>query len=175
MKIDTLIRLITVMPRQKRDAMTTTDIVALYYKGFSDSVKETIQKDSKMRRVQKYMEEADRDGLGDSGQANHPGRKSPLNLYHLRENQVLAYFLHSKAALNLLWARGLAPQLDKLAAPDDVLGLHRRPGCHSARVSSETRSQSCPTASDASSPRLWMACCLPSRKPGGGLSGQGHH
>ena len=39
MKIDTLIRLITVMPRQKRDAMTTTDIVALYYKGFSDSAK----------------------------------------------------------------------------------------------------------------------------------------
>ena len=61
-------------------------------------------------------------GLATQVRQTIPGRKSPLNLYHLRENQVLAYFLHSKAALNLLWARGLAPQLDKLAGPDDVLG-----------------------------------------------------
>lgn len=123
MKIDSFIRLITIMPRNRRDAITTTQIVDLYYKGVGKSVKEMSQTDSKMRRVQKYMEELVEMGMVTHIKQTIPGRKSPLNLYHLRENQVLSYFLHNKAALNLLWARGLAPQLDQLAGPDDVWGL----------------------------------------------------
>jgi predicted DNA-binding transcriptional regulator YafY len=121
-KIDTLIQLIAIVPREKSEALTTTDIAFRYYERFDKAGKPGTKHGAKMKRVQMYMAEMVETGLATRVEDQIPGRKSPLNRYHLRESQVLSYFLHSRVALNLIWARGLTEQLDRVAGSgsDDV-------------------------------------------------------
>lgn len=120
MKIDSLIRLIAIVPRERSEALTTTDIALRYYERFDRAGKPELKHGARMKRVQMYMAELVETGLATRIEYRIPGRKTPLNRYHLRESQVLSYFLHSKVALNLIWARGLTEQLDRVAGSDDV-------------------------------------------------------
>jgi predicted DNA-binding transcriptional regulator YafY len=118
MKIDTLICLIAILPRDVGEALTTADISKRFYASFNNGVNTRIKKESKIRRIEAYMAELLENGLvtrlADGGAASS---------YHLRETQLLSYFLHSKVALNLLWSRGLSRQLDGLAGTDAVQQL----------------------------------------------------
>jgi predicted DNA-binding transcriptional regulator YafY len=121
MKIDVLIRLINILPREAGEALPTDVILKRYYAGLGTKAKDDLTDDAKMRRIQAYMVEMVKTGIVSRIQESGATRGMQSRpRYHLRESQLLSYFLHSKVALNLLWTRGLSKQLDSLAGADDV-------------------------------------------------------
>jgi predicted DNA-binding transcriptional regulator YafY len=121
MKIDTLIRLIAILPREVGEALTTPVIADRYYDRFNNDVNSLIKKESKVRRMEIWLAELHENGL--VTRLADDGTRQSASRYHLRENRVLSYFLHSKVALNLLWSRGLSRQFDGLGGADDVQQL----------------------------------------------------
>ena len=132
MKIDTLIRLIAILPRDSGEALTTAEISDRYYKRFNTEVNADIKPKSMVRRIEAYVAEMQENGL--VHRIMDGTTKQSAARYHLRESQVLSYFLHSKVALNLIWSRGLTRQLDSLVGADDVENLARN-----ARLSERER------------------------------------
>lgn len=121
MKVDTLIRLIAILPREAGEALTTMVISKRFFDPFNVDIAKEIKNESKIRSIERYMKEMHENGLV-TRLADADGKQS-ASRYHLRESKVLSYFLHSKAALNLLWSRGLTRQLDELAGADDIKRL----------------------------------------------------
>ena len=121
MKIDTLIRLIAILPRDADEAMTTAVISKRFFAGSNRDIEKEIKDDSKIRNIERYMTEMLENGLV-ARLVDADGKQS-VSRYHLRETKVLSYFLHSKVALNLLWSRGLTRQLDDLASANEMESL----------------------------------------------------
>lgn len=135
MKIDVLIRLIAILPREAGEAMSTDGILERYYAEPDTDGNADITHGAKMRRMQAYMAELVETGIVSRVQESSASSlRQARPRYHLRESKLLSYFLHSKVALNLSWSHGLSKLLDSLAGADEVQGLARN-----ARLSQRER------------------------------------
>jgi predicted DNA-binding transcriptional regulator YafY len=124
MKIDDLIRLIAILPRSAGEAMTTTVIRKRFYGGADKGSADTRSDGAQMRRIQAHVAELLEKGLlcrAEDGEGKHGKAAGPR--YFLRASHVLSYFMHSQAALNLLWSRGVMTQLGDLTGAAEVENL----------------------------------------------------
>lgn len=121
MKIDSLIRLIAILPRDADSAMTTYAIRDRYFGGQNIDERTT---DKNTRRTQAYVKELFDHGLiACAVGANGVRRQATAPRYYLCERNILSYFLHSQAALNLLWSRGVMTPLSGLSKAAEVENL----------------------------------------------------
>lgn len=107
MKVEVLIRLVSLIPADPLLALPISEISHRYYRHTLDQNERAIKERSRVRRVQAYIAELVELGLA-AAVAEEAGSASR---YHLRRTQLTAYMLNSAVALHVLWTRSANPAL----------------------------------------------------------------
>lgn len=128
MKVDTLIKMVTILPKSKEDAVTSTQIREEYYAYVM--AKSGLRTESKNKHIRKQI--TDMFDLGILGVVpyvntdNTPAAEisDPSvrhEKYYLLESKLLQYFMDSKVALNVLLSKSVMSQLGEVCDSENVM------------------------------------------------------
>jgi len=128
MKVDTLIKMVTILPKSKEDAMTSTQIREEYYAYVM--AKSALRTESKNKNIRKQI--TDMFELGILGVVPYVSTENTpaadigdpyvrLEKYYLLESKLLQYFMDSKVALNVLLSTSVMSQLGEVCDADNVM------------------------------------------------------
>ncbi len=127
MKVDTLIKMIKILPKSMDQALASTKIRDKYYLDPSNHV--ALGDASKNKHIRKQIEDLQELGILGTVYYKTPqavaGKEatdpSPrYDKYYLLENQLLKYFMDSKIALNLLWSKNVMQGLGQAYDANNV-------------------------------------------------------
>ena len=125
MKIDNLIRLISILPKNQSEAKTSEQIATAFFQlPTRDDPKNQGTKNTFIRRQIDAMDELSMIGtvfyIGKNGESSKRHDR-----YYLKENSLLKYFMNSKVALNMIWASKIMKTLGPVLGSEDVYGMAR--------------------------------------------------
>jgi predicted DNA-binding transcriptional regulator YafY len=125
MKIDNLIKLISILPKNQSEAKTSEQIATAFFQlPTRDDPKNQGTKNTFIRRQIDAMDEISMIGtvfyIGKNGESSKRHDR-----YYLKENSLLKYFMNSKVALNMLWASKIMKTLGPVLGSEDVYGMAR--------------------------------------------------
>ena len=124
MKLDTLIKLILIFPKNVSEAKTSEDIVTSYFKSSDRASEDRPTHNTFIRRQIDDMEEL---GMIDF----LPAVKKPSERvkrserYFMKETSLLQYFMNSKVALNVIWASNVMQSLGPVFGLKEVKATAR--------------------------------------------------
>ena len=119
MKLDNLIKMIFIVPKQATDAKTTEDLATAYFKKGATLNPDRATNNTFIRRHIDAMEEL---GMIDYVPLNKNAAKRTKRTerYFLKEGSIMHHFMNSKVALNLIWANNVMQPLGPVFDLKDV-------------------------------------------------------
>jgi predicted DNA-binding transcriptional regulator YafY len=124
MKIDNLIKMIAILPKNESEAKTSEQIASTFFLlPSSDDPEKQGTKNTFIRRQIDAMEGLAMIGTVYGGKAGQGGKR--YDRYYLKESSLLKYFMNSKVALNVIWASGIMKSLGPVYGSEDVNGTAR--------------------------------------------------
>lgn len=119
MNVDVLIKLIEVLPKSEKLAVSSTQIRDSFYAIVSPT--DPILTASKNTNIRRYLNETIDIGLLGVVYSNDTKSDSPrLERYYLKETKLLQYFMSSKVALNVIWSKTIMQQLGPILDSENV-------------------------------------------------------
>lgn len=116
MKLDILIRMVGLLPRDASSAVTAEDLRGRF---FAQGPRASdIKRTSQLTAVRRYLGEMKKHGLVEE-QAPVKGLDR-LPRYHLLEHRLYSYFMHGKVALGLHWTQHLLAPLSQALDDGDL-------------------------------------------------------
>ena len=125
MKIDNLIKLISILPKNQSEAKTSEQIATAFFQlPTRDDPENQGTKNTFIRRQIDAMDELSMIGtvfyVGKNGESSKRHDR-----YYLKENSLLKYFMNSKVALNVIWASKIMKTLGPVLGSEDIYGMAR--------------------------------------------------
>ena len=119
MKLDTLIKLIPLLPKSPMEAKTTEELVTAYFKLAPEEDRNRPTHNTFIRRQIDVMEKHKM--ISYLPAVAKPGdRIKRSERYYVKEHSLLQYFMNSKVALNLIWANNVMKSLGPVFGLSDI-------------------------------------------------------
>ncbi|HMW24718.1 MAG TPA: hypothetical protein PKC59_14900, partial [Burkholderiaceae bacterium] len=107
MKLEILIKMVGLLPRDRSAAVTAEELRGPFFSQGSRAA--MISRESQMTALRRYLGELKKHGLVDELPPLQGMDRLPR--YHLVEHRLYSYFMHGKVALGLLWTTKLLAPL----------------------------------------------------------------
>jgi len=124
MKLDNLIKMIVILPKNESDAKTSQRITETYFSLASpDDPEKQATRNTFIRRQIDALDDLQMIGTVFGGKDGQGVKR--YDRYYLKESSLLKYFMNSKVALNVIWANNIMKALGPVFESDSVYSTAR--------------------------------------------------